>query len=184
VLLAEQLPTNGHVLVLGAGGGLELNAMAELQPDWQFDGVDPSADMLAQARELTAPFADRITLHEGYIENAPVGPYDGAVCLLTLHFLPQAERLRTLREIAQRLRPAAPLVTAHHSFPLADGAQDRWLGRYAAYSGTQSPLTAMKDRLPVLPPETDEALLRQAGFTDIELFWAALTFKGWVSWRR
>ena len=34
--------------------------------------------------------------------------------------------------------------------------------------------------LPVLPPATDEAVLHDAGFTDIELFYAAFTFKGWV----
>lgn len=41
-------------------------------------------------------------------------------------------------------------------------------------------MQAMKEKLPVLAPEADEALLREAGFTDVELFYAALTFKGWV----
>ncbi len=33
-------------------------------------------------------------------------------------------------------------------------------------------------KLPVLPPEEDEDILRRAGFIDVELFYAALTFKG------
>ena len=41
----------------------------------------------------------------------------------------------------------------------------------------------MKEHLPVLSPEEDEALLRAAGFSDVELFYAALTFKGWVGTR-
>lgn len=41
-------------------------------------------------------------------------------------------------------------------------------------------MQAMRDKLPVLDPQADEAILRDAGFTDIELFYAALTFKGWV----
>ncbi|WP_434803260.1 class I SAM-dependent methyltransferase [Paracidovorax avenae] len=58
-------------------------------------------------------------LHEGYIDSAPEGPFDGATCLLTLHFLPTAERLRTLQQLRARLKPGAPLVVAHHSFDRA-----------------------------------------------------------------
>jgi len=36
VLLAERAPEHAKVLVLGAGGGLELNALAEAQPSWTF----------------------------------------------------------------------------------------------------------------------------------------------------
>ena len=35
LLLAERVPPQGRVLVLGAGGGLELKAFAEAQPGWQ-----------------------------------------------------------------------------------------------------------------------------------------------------
>ncbi|NMW25215.1 class I SAM-dependent methyltransferase, partial [Rhodanobacter denitrificans] len=52
LLLAESVPEDGHVLVLGAGGGLELKAFAEAQPGWRFVGVDPSAGML-KAAEVT-----------------------------------------------------------------------------------------------------------------------------------
>lgn len=36
-------------------------------------------------------------------------------------------------------------------------------------------------RLPVMSPHDDEALFREAGFTAVELFYAALTFRGWVA---
>lgn len=42
----------------------------------------------------------------------------------------------------------------------------------------------MKARLPVLPPEDDEAVMREAGFEDVQLFFAAFTFKGWVAKRK
>jgi tRNA (cmo5U34)-methyltransferase len=44
-------------------------------------------------------------LHESYIDSAPTGPFDGAACLLTLHFLPPDERLQTLKRILLRLKP-------------------------------------------------------------------------------
>ena len=42
----------------------------------------------------------------------------------------------------------------------------------------------MKERLPALSPEEDEALQRDAGFGGVQLFYAAFTFKGWVAYRR
>src|SRR3546814_10272631 len=51
--------------------------------------------MLDQARVTASGFADRIRLHEGYIDDTPLGPFDGATCLLTLHFLAQEERVRS-----------------------------------------------------------------------------------------
>jgi Methylase involved in ubiquinone/menaquinone biosynthesis len=186
LLLAEKVPSEGRVLVLGAGGGLELKAFAQMQPGWRFDGVDPSRLMLEQARATLGELASRVTLHDGYIDDAPMGPFDGATCLLTLHFLPREERVRTLKQIHARLRPGAPLLTAHHSFP--EAAKDKWLSRFAAFFASSGPLPAgfdiqaMKERMPFLSPEQDVAALEDAGFVDIELFYAAFTFKGWVAY--
>lgn len=191
VLMAERAPVDARVLVLGAGGGLELKAFAELQPHWQFDGVDPSAEMLDLARTTLGALTSRVRFHEGYIDTAPEGPFDAATCLLTLHFLPAAERRETLAQIHRRLRPGAPFVVAHHSFPDNGPEQDRWLARNAAFaiaSGVpaaqaESSIAAIKERLPVLSPEQDVALLYEAGFSNVELFYAGLTFKGWTAFK-
>ena len=81
--LAEQIQDDAHVLVIGAGGGQELKAFADTQPGWSFCGVDPSAEMLGLAKRTLGPLASRVDLHEGYIDSAPVGPFDAATCLLT-----------------------------------------------------------------------------------------------------
>lgn len=49
MLLRERTPSNARILVLGAGGGMEIKALAEAQPGWTFDGIDPSSDMLRLA---------------------------------------------------------------------------------------------------------------------------------------
>lgn len=189
LLLAEHVPQDGRVLVLGAGGGLELRAFAQDFPGWHFDGVDPSPEMLAQARDTLGEGAARVAFHQGYVDDAPEGPFDGATCLLVLHFLPREERLRTLRELHHRLRPGAPLIVLHHSFPQDAAQQDLWLRRNAAWliaGGTPEAqamvgITTMKDRLPVLAPDEDTGILNAAGFSDIQLFYAAFSFKGWVA---
>ena len=114
---AERAAGEAHILVVGAGGGMEVRAMAAERAHWRFTGVDPSAAMLDLARKATSPFAERISLLEGTVDAAPAGPFDGATCLLTMHFLDRGERLRTLREIHGRLKPDARLVLAHHCRP-------------------------------------------------------------------
>lgn len=36
--------------------------------------------------------------------------------------------------------------------------------------------------VPLLAPEHDEAILRDAGFSDVALFYAAFTWRGWVAY--
>lgn len=186
-LLAERAPGPARMLVVGAGGGLELNAMAQARPDWRFTGVDPSPAMLDLARQTISPYADRVELLAGTVDQAPIAPYDGATCLLTLHFLDKGERLRTLREIRRRLKPGSALVIAHHTSP--GGDPERWLARSAAFANhagldrerAAASAKAMADRLPLLSPAEEEELLRESGFEEPALFYAALSFRGWVA---
>ena len=186
-LLAERVPVNGEVLVLGAGGGLELKMLADNHPGWTLTGIDPSADMLRLAAQTAGSHADRIHLHKGYIDSAPSGPFDGAVCLLTMHFVPRELRLETLREIHRRLVPGAPFVLAHISFQQTEPERSMWIARHVAFSGTapanvESAKHAIATRLSVLSPEEDEAFLREAGFSDVSLFYAGLSFRGWAAY--
>jgi tRNA (cmo5U34)-methyltransferase len=187
MLLAERIPSQGRVLVLGAGGGMELKALADDHPGWTFDGVDPSTHMLRAAERTVAQHAARVRLHEGYVDAAPAGPFDGACCLLTLHFVPRGERLGILRAIHDRLAPGAPFIVAHISFPQTEPQRTAWIARHVAFGGAdpanvERARHAIATRLSILSPEEDEALLREAGFSDVSLFYAGLSFRGWVGY--
>jgi tRNA (cmo5U34)-methyltransferase len=190
ILLAERAPDNARVLVLGAGGGLELRALANAHPGWTFVGVDPAGAMLDEARRVLGADAARVTFCEGKIDDAPDGPFDAATCLLTLHFLDREERTRTLRELRRRLKSGAPFVAAHSSFPQDGGARALWLSRYGAFalaSGAEpeqvKKMCATVDaHVPMLTPDQDEAILRNAGFSDVAQFYSAFTWRGWIAY--
>lgn len=190
ILLAEHSPRDADVLVLGAGGGLEIEAFADLHPQWRFTGVDPSAPMLALAEQRLAAHASRVRLQQGYIEQTRAGPFDAATCLLTLHFLSPPQRQHTLAEVHRRLKPGAAFVVAHASFAQQDPARSRWLSRYAQYavaSGldpakAEGARAAIAAHLQVLDPAQDEAMLRDAGFHDVALFYTGFAFRGWVGY--
>jgi tRNA (cmo5U34)-methyltransferase len=190
ILLAEHAPPDARVLVLGAGGGLELKAFAQAHPGWTFEGVDPSAEMLKLAERTLGPLAERAQLTHGYIEDASNGPFDAASCLLTLHFLKREERLRTLTEIRRRLTPGAPFVVAHSSFPQEPVERSIWLSRYMAFaiaSGADpdhvnTASKAVEAHLNLLSPDQDEAVLHEAGFSGVTQFYSAFTWRGWVAY--
>lgn len=187
LLLAEHAPEKANILVVGAGGGLELKAFAAARAHWRFVGVDPSSEMLDAARSILGPLRSRVALQQGYVDAAPAGPFDGATCLLTLHFLTKEERHHTLREIYRRLKRGAPLIVAHHSYP-AGADPVRWLARSAAFAGgpradpaqTAMSAASMAEHLRIMSAEEEEAILRDAGFSDPALFYAGFSFRGWV----
>jgi tRNA (cmo5U34)-methyltransferase len=192
LLLAERVPEAGRVLVLSAGGGVELSNLAAAHEGWQFDGVDPSESMLEAARVATAGFGARVQLHHGTIEDAPDGPFDGATSLLVFHFVPIPDRLETLRDLHRRLKPGAPLVLAHMGFAQDAASRELWMKRHAAFAVSngvdpahaESGRQAMLERLHLLAPEAEEAMMAEAGFADVNLFYAGFDFRGWVAFAR
>jgi tRNA (cmo5U34)-methyltransferase len=122
--LAERGQEDARVLVLGDGGGLELKAFAQAHPDLR--RRRPASEMLKLAERILGPLASRATLHQGYIDDAPMGPFDAATCLLTLQFLALEERRRTAAEVTAASR-LAPFVVAHLSVPQGEGKRALWL---------------------------------------------------------
>lgn len=190
MLFAEQIPQKGCVLVLGAGGGLELKAFGDSYPKWTFDGVDPSAEMLTLAALTAAKHVERIDFHEGTIEVAPEGPFDAASCILVFHHTPVEQRLDILKQVRSRLKPGAPFAIAHVSFSQTEPERSQWIARHVAFGVPDGTNLAMLEhsrqaigtRLSVLSPEQDEEMLREAGFSCVSLFYAGFSFRGWVAY--
>lgn len=188
MLLAEDAPADAKVLVLGAGGGIELRYFASAHAGWRFTGVDPSAQMLAVARSTLGELASRCELIEGTIDAAPAGPFDAASCLLTLHMIPDdGSKLATLQAIRSRLHPGAPIVIVDHCLDRRDPQFDRKLDRYARFalqSGAPPEDVAracegIRHSVPMISREREAALLADAGFREIEIFFAGLLWTGW-----
>src|SRR5215468_7666730 len=73
-----------HILVIGAGGGAEIERFLPHHPGWKITGIDPSQQMLAQARAKVTQFhlGDRVTLVEGTVDQLETDMrFDAATCL-------------------------------------------------------------------------------------------------------
>ena len=187
VLIREFTSSNAQLLIHGAGGGLELEALATENPEWKFVGVDPAKPMLDAARKRLGDLNDRVSLHHGYAADAPAGPFDAATSFLTLHFLNADERQKTVSEIVARLKPGAPFIAVHCSFPQDTALRNTWLARHREFviaSGVdaqeaESACEAISEDLEILDPAADEKILHGAGLSDVTQFYAAFTWRGW-----
>jgi tRNA (cmo5U34)-methyltransferase len=192
VLLGETMEQKGELLIVGAGGGLEIKSLAGTSPDWTFMGVDPAPAMLDLARTVAGPIAgERMTLIEGTVHDAPAGPFDAATCMLVLALLnDDGSKLDLLKEVKRRLKPSAPLILVDQCIDLKAADADRWLSRYADFarlSGVDSKtIAAAKQAISglesMVPASRNEELLQEAGFEGVERFYTAMAWYGWVAY--
>jgi tRNA (cmo5U34)-methyltransferase len=192
VLLAETVPTDGRILIVGAGGGLDTLALSKAGPDWTFVGVDPAPAMLDLARAVVGPEVNaRLELIEGVAADAPPGPFDAATLILVLGMIPDdGSKLSLLRDIHQRLKPGAPFILVDRCGERDGLGFERDVDRYIAYataSGVDpSTLTSAREsqraNKGLVPPQRNEALLIEAGFKTLEVFYVGMAWRGWIGY--
>ncbi|HAH10595.1 MAG TPA: class I SAM-dependent methyltransferase [Alphaproteobacteria bacterium] len=191
-LLRNRIGQTGRILVLGAGGGFEITAMAR-HGAWHFTGVDPSEQMLALARRILARDgvpASRFELISGYIPDAPRGAFDAATCFLTMHFVKDdGAKAQAFQHIHACLRPGAPFLFVDGCADMASPNFARQLADYAEFARLQGApediitmaLEMNRSSLNFVTAERNLALMSDAGFSDITLFTAGTLFRGWIA---
>ncbi|GAM98337.1 hypothetical protein U91I_01970 [alpha proteobacterium U9-1i] len=190
-LIAERVGEIGKVLVLGAGGGLEIETFAREYPKWTYLGVDPAGEMLEAARARAAACGVSAAWVRGYIFDAPDEKHDAATTMLTLHFVPDdGGKLATLRAVHDRLKPNAPFILVDLCIDKRAPDYERAVDRYRTFAlrsnaqpdDVAGTIERVRNLLQTVAPERNEALLREAGFKDPQLFYAGLSWRGWVAY--
>jgi tRNA (cmo5U34)-methyltransferase len=187
-ILEASLPAAAAVLVVGAGGGRELEALAASRHDFRLTGVDPSPDMLALAARHAG--VARVTLVNGLVDDLPLQPaFDAATSLLVMHFLgTMAAKHAYLTAIRDRLRPGAPYLHADVSL---EGAAhfERLAPAFRAHAGlmgfaddwakeASAMLAQMTDGRAIAESAT-LALFADCGFRLVSPFFRGLWYAGW-----
>ncbi|MEN9354612.1 MAG: hypothetical protein RL318_1937 [Fibrobacterota bacterium] len=183
-----------RVLLVGGGGGMEIESFAPASPDWSFHVVDPAVRMAQAAGERAQALevADRVEVTVGTVDTLPAeARYGAATCILVGHFLSKDAQGALLRDIAARLVPGAPLVLVQLFRPEGDEVLDEllecWrqrlldLGEDPAEVQTRF---AAREREITLLTEVELAhLLAESGFSAPLRFHQALLFGGWFMTR-
>jgi tRNA (cmo5U34)-methyltransferase len=172
------------LLVVGAGGGAEIARFLPTNPGWRVTGVDPSHDMLAEAKAVAERLGlgERVSLVGGTVDDLPSDArFDAATCMYVLHFLPDDGKHALLRGIAARLRPGAPLLAVTGAQPEDGGLRDDLLGAWQQYGELMGmPAERMAETIaglairPMTTEATYRSLLEQAGFTRVARYFEVL----------
>ena len=141
--LADQaaLRPGQRVLEVGCGTGNLLLLAKRLQPKAELTGLDPDPKALSRARAKAARKGLRVTLDRGFGGALPYDDegFDRVLSAFMFHHLDEAEKARTLREVARVLKPGGSLHLV--DFASAHGPMKR---RTAANAGDAIP-AAMRD---------------------------------------
>lgn len=108
-----QLQPGQKILDVGCGPGeVLLRLFARYGSAVEYHGVDPSADMIAIARESARERGVAMDFQEAAGERLPFadGEFDFAVSSLTFHHLPLEEKREALAEIHRVLKPHGKLL--------------------------------------------------------------------------
>lgn len=207
--LAKRYVKGFHrVIDLGASRG---EAIAALVADPElvrrglvFQAVETSPAMLAELRarwpekkeptrqELTAENEVRV-YDMDLRRDFPHSTSKATVVLsvLTLQFVPVEHRLRILRDCCEALRPGGAMILVEKvlgaSSEIDEVMVDEYYAGKRAAGYSQEEIDAKRESLEgVLVPLTakwNEDLLRAAGFSQVDCFWASLNFRGWIALR-
>ncbi|MFJ3389097.1 MULTISPECIES: class I SAM-dependent methyltransferase [unclassified Lysinibacillus] len=188
------LHETAEFLVVGSGSGNEILQLAEKSPHWSFVGIDPSEAMLQIAGERLKSLPNNISLYQGTILDTqlPAVKFDAASCVLVLHFIQNdQEKLATLKEIANNLKPGAPFVLVSkygQQGSLETELQfDLWRAYWLQHTKlTPSEVAEMEKSIRSLSFMREEdilSLLQQAGFTKPSRFFATTLFGGWICYK-
>ncbi len=183
------LASESRILVVGAGGGRELETLGGSPKRYRFLAVDPSKAMLDMARHYATCLgvAERTTFVEGEAGAVPPNAAcDAATSLLVMHFLPDdGAKLSCLRAIRARLRPGAPFLLADVS--MEDRAAFERLTpvflAHAELAGLPAAKAAIGPSIiggmPVIGEGRTRSLLDEAGFGETLPWFRGLWYTGW-----
>lgn len=194
---------NLHMLVVGAGGGAEIERFLPHNPGWKITGVDPSQQMLAQAQTKVAELnlGDRVALVQGTIDQlVPEMRFDAITCHYVLHFLPDAAKLDLLRNIKDHLQSGAslylisPVRVATTDFDVTNPTlRADFLGAWQYYgelmgmaaeqmAGIVARLMEQMSQSQGATAERMQELMHEAGFTQVTPFCSIMgTTYGWIA---
>jgi tRNA (cmo5U34)-methyltransferase len=190
------IPQQAKVLVVGAGTGMEISEFTPLNSGWSFCGVDPSADMLALAREKISQknLLGDIELIKGYVDDLKDEDiFDGATCILVMHFLQDdGSKLALLESIFKRLKHGAHFVLVdgfgEPGSPEFEEIKMAWQ-QYPVINGVPGQTVdnafseVIMKMIQFVPESRIRELLNNAGFTRVFKYYTGFLYGGWMGYK-
>ena len=191
-LLEGRIGSDPHLLVVGAGTGVEIITIQMLHPTWRCTGIDPSRQMVDIARDriVEAGLGHSVELRNEYVHDLPQDiRFDAATCFNVMHFLADdGSKEMLLQSISDRLSSGASFVLFDLHGAKTDPEYDEQYTAWRAYWRIRG--MEEKDRLAFqakietgirwIPESRILQLLKATGFVDVRRFFRGLLYGGWI----
>ena len=195
-LLAGHLADGATVCDLGCSTGTTLLELARRLANLhlRYVGIDNAPAMLAKARRKSAMFSKSEVLRfvEADITSCPLPQADAIICNYTLQFLRPLTRQPFVRRVYEALPAGGMFFLGEKTITPASRLNRDFIDIYHAFKKQQGyselEIAAKREALEnVLIPfslEENIALLREAGFAEVELFFRWFNFVAIVALKR
>lgn len=195
-LLAALLPTGATIYDLGCSTGTTLLELCRCLPAKQFRyiGIDNAEAMLAKAHKKRLMFkkSPMLSFCQGDITTCPMPGAAGILCNYTLQFLRPVTRQAFVNRLYASLPQGGVLLLSEKNIAHASQLNRVFISTYHAFKKKQGyselEIAAKREALEnVLVPfslEENIAMLRQAGFEEIEVFFKWFNFSSLVAIKR
>jgi len=174
-----------EVLVAGCGTGSELLEALLQRPDWNLTALDPSAEMIQEARSRLGQQGSvhwqQCTVEALLDRPGMAGRFAGALSVLVLQSLPDdGSKLAFLTALARSLQPGAQLVLVdlmQTNLPSLEGQLNAAWGGFQRASGLD---VVSQESLYPIGVARLTSLVNAAGFGDPARVFQALGFEGFL----
>lgn len=167
-----QTPAQIRILDLGCGTGLEIYAIFRRAPNARITGIDLASEMLALLEKRYVARMDQIRLIADSYLTADLGEhtYDFVISAMTVHHLLHDAKTELYRRIRAALAPGGRYVEGD-TVTTAE-SETEFLAEYRKQMALVANDGAGTYHIDVpFSLETQERLLREAGFQDFQLLW-------------
>ncbi len=161
-----------HILDLGCGTGLELEALLQRVPNARITGVDLSGNMLELLRASYAAHMSQITLVADSFLTMPLGvrAYDHIISAMSMHHVLRDVKRELYQRLHAALRPGGKYIEGDSVIPAE--MEDQFVAEYHEQAAAVPPAPQGHYHIDVpFSIDTQRSLLLEAGFEDFELLW-------------
>ncbi len=187
VKLARKInPTKGRVVDLGCSTGTTLLAIAEVCPEVELIGIDNSTSMLNQAAKKAEKLglADRVHFVCQDIAEYDYRNVDLFIAHYTLQFFPPQRRGEILKKLYKALNSGGAIIITeklkHDGHRSEDVLRELYYDFKAENGYSQLEISQKREALEgfLIPLTLEEnfSLMREAGFSEVELYLKWINF--------
>lgn len=176
-----------ELLVVGCGTGNEIERFVETAHQWKITGIDPSPEMMKQARDKLQA-CENVTLIEGLVSELSVDKkYSAATLLLVLHFMDDnGSKLKLLKDIGDRLLSGGAFIMLDITGDKNQISQNLSVLRFLLPDALDeeeinSRLNRIENKLFAVSEQRLSELLQEAGFEPPLRFFQSSIYMGWLA---